>query len=39
MRTKLILFVAFITVILLVIKDIVILSKDKRWSEESLAVA
>ena len=34
MRTKPILIVAFITVLILVIEDLVILSKDKRWSEE-----
>ena len=34
MRTKPILIVAFITVLILVIEELVILSKDKRWSEE-----
>ena len=34
MRTKPILVVAFITVLILVIEDLVILLKDKRWSEE-----
>ncbi len=34
MKTKPILIVAFITVIILVVEDLILLSKDKRWSEE-----
>ena len=34
MKTKPILIVAFITVIILVVEDLILLSKDKRWSKE-----